>query len=721
MNRIRRPRSPRWSRSSGGSLIAPVAGLLVLAAYLGIRLLDLDRMVTIDETLWIARSANFLNAVLQGDWDLTYQMAHPGVITMWAGALGFLVVLPEFVFLHPEQVRSALIHGPLRDAGADPLQTLLALRIAKLIVQTIVFMIGVWFLRRLFGGRVAFATGLLIALEPFLIGHDRLLHIDGLFAASAFTATLAIAAAALPPSSLRPWVVAGLLTAITWLSRTPGLILVPVAGFAILASAWIEAGRSERCSQAPRLSWTRRTLAVIRITTVRFGVFAATLVVASIALWPALWAAPQATFAAIVDFSENAAVVGHETTQVFDGEVIKGDPGPWYYPVTLAWRLSPLTILGVVLFLLLLVIARPAIVRDRERFPLLVVGGFGAAYFLVMTLAAKKFDRYVLPEYQVLVLFSALGWLGLLALVWRHRSVVARVAVVLLIGLVVAGQAAIAVSTRPYGLDYFSPVLGGMPAAEGELLLGWGEGLDEAATIILDQPRGEHAVVGTSNNRTSLLYFLPDTARVLQARSQGTDATVRAWTRMDYYVAYTMQWQRNGGFEIAHLEGFDPIGTVDVNGVEFARVYDVRGIAAPPEVLTSGCVWNFEDHVSLLTWQAERLTNPFTGESTLRRIRLYLAPGPLGTGGQTVGITVTLVPETILKRPIEKYSEHRLPSGKGVIDQATINFTLPGDDTLDEYDIKVEVTDPATGQPFTGTEYQSGDSADEVELFRCER
>lgn len=709
-------RAKRSYRPSMQSVLMQIAALLILVSYLGIRLLDLDRMVTIDETLWIGRSANFLNAIVHGDWDLTYQMAHPGVMTMWAGALGFAVVLPEFPRLHPGQVSpSALVHGPLRDVGADPLQILVALRIAKLIMQTLVFMVGVWFLKRLFGGRVAFVAGLMIALEPFLIGHDRLLHIDGLFAASAFTATLAIALAARVRSSLRLWMVAGLLSAITWLSRTPGLILVPVAGLAIVASAWIETD--------PRVRRPRVLLspAVIRAISVRFGIFSATLVIASIILWPALWAAPQETFTAIVDFSEKAAVVGHETTQVFNGEVIKGDPGPWYYPVTLAWRLSPITIAGVVLFLMLLVIGRRAVVRDRERLPLLVVGCFGTGYFLVMTLAAKKFDRYILPDYQVLVLFSALGWLGLVALVWEHRSVIARGAMVLLISLVMIGQGAIAASTRPYGLDYFSPLLGGMRAAEGNLLLGWGEGLDEAAGIILAQPRGEHAVVATSNNRTSLLYFLPATAEVLPARSKGTDATVRAWTTMDYYVAYTMQWQRNGGFEIAHLSAFEPIGTVDVNGVEFARVYDVRDIPAPPEVLTSGCVWNFEEYVSLLTWEAEQLKNPFTGKATLRRLRLYLAPGALGSGGQSIGITVTLVPKTILKRPIEKYEEYRLPSGAGMIGDTTINFTLPQNDTIDDYDIMVEITDPATGQPFTGTEYRSGDSEEQVELQRCDR
>lgn len=698
-------------RSVGSRWLTPLAGLLVLVAYAGIRLLDLDRMVTIDETLWIARSANFLNAILQGDWDLTYQMAHPGVITMWAGAAGFGVVVPEFVFLHPNQVRTALVHGPLREIGADPLETLVALRIAKLIVQTAIFMLGVLFLRRLFGGRVAVLAGILIAFEPFIIGHDRLLHIDGLFAASAFTATLAIAIAAsttsAPPAGLLPWTVAGGLTAIAWLSRTPGLVLVPLAGLAVVASAWIAARRPVR------------KLALLWATAVRFTVFIAALCVCSVALWPALWAAPAATFEAIADFSGNAASVGHETTQVFNGEVVKGDPGPWYYPVTLAWRLSPVTIAGVILFLVLLAFARRTVVRDRAGLPLLVVGGFGGGYFLLMTLAAKKFDRYVLPDYQVLVLFSTLGWLGLATLAWRHRDQAGRIAAALLIGAVVIGQGAIALSTRPYGLDYFSPLLGGMPAAEGELLLGWGEGLDEAAAIILAQPRGEHAVVGTSNNRTSLLYFLPETARVLQARSPGNDATVQAWMEMDYFVAYTMQWQRNGGFEIRYLEAFEPIGTVEVNGVEFARVYDVRDIPPPPEVLTSGCVWNFGDRVSLLTWESERLTNPFTGSPTLRRIMLYLAPGQAGAGGQPLAVTVTLVPDNILRRRIVKEAEVRLPDEPGLVVKETVNITLPEGQSLNEYDIEVEIADPGSGASLQARQYGSGDTGEEAELGRC--
>lgn len=60
---------------------------LLALAYLLIRLLEIDRFVTSDEPLWLGRSANFLTALLNSDPAGTFQFAHPGVMTMWSGAL----------------------------------------------------------------------------------------------------------------------------------------------------------------------------------------------------------------------------------------------------------------------------------------------------------------------------------------------------------------------------------------------------------------------------------------------------------------------------------------------------------------------------------------------------------------------------------------------------------------------------------------------------------
>jgi hypothetical protein len=68
---------------------------LVLAIWLP-RGLGLDQFVTPDEPLWLTRSANFYYALTHGDLASTYQKEHPGVTTMWAGTVSFLLRDPEY-------------------------------------------------------------------------------------------------------------------------------------------------------------------------------------------------------------------------------------------------------------------------------------------------------------------------------------------------------------------------------------------------------------------------------------------------------------------------------------------------------------------------------------------------------------------------------------------------------------------------------------------------
>ena len=63
--------------------------VIVIALYAGVRLLDLDRLVTTDEPFWLGASANFYRALKTGDFANTYQLEHPGVLTMWGGVSPF--------------------------------------------------------------------------------------------------------------------------------------------------------------------------------------------------------------------------------------------------------------------------------------------------------------------------------------------------------------------------------------------------------------------------------------------------------------------------------------------------------------------------------------------------------------------------------------------------------------------------------------------------------
>jgi hypothetical protein len=84
---------------------ARAVALLLLTLALALpRLTALDRYVTVDEPLWLMRSANFYEALWNEDWKNTYLVGHPGVSITWAGTAGFLWEFPGYVKLEGKQV-----------------------------------------------------------------------------------------------------------------------------------------------------------------------------------------------------------------------------------------------------------------------------------------------------------------------------------------------------------------------------------------------------------------------------------------------------------------------------------------------------------------------------------------------------------------------------------------------------------------------------------------
>src|SRR5258706_1975837 len=72
-----------------GDVSTPLTSLAIFLLALAPRALWPGRFVTIDEAYhWFERARLFLHAVRAGDWAATNLIGHPGVTTMWLGALG---------------------------------------------------------------------------------------------------------------------------------------------------------------------------------------------------------------------------------------------------------------------------------------------------------------------------------------------------------------------------------------------------------------------------------------------------------------------------------------------------------------------------------------------------------------------------------------------------------------------------------------------------------
>ena len=91
-----------------GILLVLLPAVLV-TLYLAPRLVGLDRVVTVDERDWLGASANFSTALVHGDFAHTSQaehgLVHPGVVTMWVGALAYRLAFPDYASMHPQQIQ----------------------------------------------------------------------------------------------------------------------------------------------------------------------------------------------------------------------------------------------------------------------------------------------------------------------------------------------------------------------------------------------------------------------------------------------------------------------------------------------------------------------------------------------------------------------------------------------------------------------------------------
>lgn len=515
--------------------------------YAFLRLLDLDRMVTTDEPLWLGRSANFYRALRTGEYSATYQQAHPGVPTMWLGAIAWAVRVPDIARILPanlDEVRN--IDLVLRDAGIDPMRLLVTARVVKVLGQTALFVAALAGLHRLLNWGPFVVAGTLIATDPFASALDSLLHIDGLQAISLVAAVTWLAVAFNSQDrDVSWWIGSGVFAAIAWMTRSTGIVIaaLPLMWLMIQIVRWWR-GNAEA---APAL--------------MRFGLWMSVAAVTSVALLPAMWVYPVGTALKLIGYTVHSAATGHEAPQFFRGVIVDGDPGLLFYPLTLVWRLSPIVIVGLAASVLVLIRQRREI--DRLR-PHLWIGAFGVLYLAVMTLSAKKFDRYILPIYPLLAIGAAIG------LVWLLRRIVGeRWAVVTGVALAVLVNCSLVAQTIPYRLGAYEPLLGGAAAAQEEFQTGWGQGGDEAMAIISRDADGRDVIVYTADFVTAYRYFAPQN---IELRRLEAGAPIP--TDADYVISSIQQSQRNLDADLSSLPA-EPRFSIAHNGVTLMRIWRI--------------------------------------------------------------------------------------------------------------------------------------------------
>jgi hypothetical protein len=565
----------KFNRGNFGSLARWAIPLSIFALALLVRVTGLGGFNTVDEPRWIYRSHWFVGGLLFADyecppvdwgrpfstsgWACTFQVGYPGVTTMWGGGLGLLGYYWQAVRPTGIDLRTFL-------QDLDPLDPALIVPVRLPLAVVAAFFVFLFYLlvRRLLGDRVALVSSLLLTLNPLHIALSRVLHHDALTATFMVLSLLPMIGYWLHGWNRRWFLVSAFFAGVAFLSKPVSWFLMPYAAMLGVLSLYYhwQSGHWQGWGDIRRLVAEGALWGVVAWLTF-------------VAFFPAMWVIPGEVIRGTFDVSTRLAEAGHETGGFFLGRV-SSDPGPLFYPVGWLLQASPLEVLG----LLILPVAVWRSLRLRSALSLrhqvlnhpaqVAMALFLGTFLLFETASSKKMVRYFLPAFPVIDIFVALGILWLwdrLTRIIRNRSVY-RWGMALLSGAVLLAQGWLVLDNYPYYFTYYNPLFGGASGVSHLIGIGWGEGMNEAAAYLDQQPGAESLQVAAFYHLTLAPFFVGEAG---EFPDQVGD-TMQA----DYLVYYRHQLQR----QLQDMDvwryfdrHYTPVHRVTLQGLDYALVY----------------------------------------------------------------------------------------------------------------------------------------------------
>lgn len=540
------------------------SALLVLAAALLPRLFQLGTFLTIDEVKWAEGAAQFLLALHSGDLSQTYWHFHPGITITWGSALALWArCLPasDLVTCANNQV-------------ADLATSIGWLRLSPVLLTSLGVM-GVYLLgRKILGQRLALLTALLLAFDPFFIAHSRILNGDAGAAILMFLALLGFLSVWLrvdhqPESDSGaplPWrkvwqpalILSGIMAGLALLTKLPSPLIGLFVGALGLIGLIRDARRASQSGEP--------TKPILQFWLAALVIWGGLALLVFALLWPAMWVAPIETIRRLVVDAYEIGEVGTGHDAFFLGQTLS-DPGPWFYPYAVAFRLTPPVMLGLALALGWLLFRfgqsfqrpRPALAMTPGNGPqhnartetaglqltiVLVMLAYIIFIILFANASPKKLDRYVLAVIPALILLAAMGLDKIIEFVTpsthaprtSHQAIHPNLYHRLTFLLILTLQLLFTLRSAPYFLTYYNPLFGGINRAIAQVPVGWGEGLEQAAQYLNGLDGAQSLTVSSWYSDIFDPYFIGRRA------SFADDG--RAQLASDYVVFYVNQIQR---------------------------------------------------------------------------------------------------------------------------------------------------------------------------------
>ncbi|MCP4166985.1 MAG: hypothetical protein GY759_14005 [Chloroflexi bacterium] len=567
--------------------------LFLLLVALGLRLWRIEVPINVDEGHWMRRGIAFYHALASGGLSDTYLRHHPGVTNMWFVGLGI-----SLRYL----VQGLSPWGPSAWQADQLLETFTSLQLfvaaryvfalVTALSTVIIFLLG----RKLFGLKVAFLAALILLFEPYFLAYQRFITTDAnqtnffWIAFFAYLLHLRSHQSSVNGQSIstktRKWLVlSAIFFALALLSKVSVLLSLPAM---ILWAFWV----TLRYDSKPA-KWSRLFREAL--------LWGAIVILVVFALWPALWGDAIGTWRRFV-FDLRFQLGGHD--QFFLGETTDA-PNAAFFPVVIAYRLSPLLSVGAVLGVIVLLI--PGVrtfVRGRLHLWAILLNCL--VVLIALSLSKTKIDRYIVPLLPGLAFLAASGFMAMVLWLSAPRPRVKRWGYLTLIVLIIVAQLLVVIPITPYYVAYFNPLLGGADSAQDVLMVGNGEYLDTAANWLNEQPGSAENLITTWYLDSFEPYYVGPGINM----SRYDSVTGPWWLESSYVLIYINQLQRDIPSEtLRYFEHQKPSHQVHQQGLDYAMIYPGPVVTAGQLAdVENGTDFVFDENVKLLGYDVQTPT-----------------------------------------------------------------------------------------------------------------
>jgi hypothetical protein len=548
------------------------------------RLPGLDAFATADEPYWLSMGANFYYALGQREFQNTIYEYQPAVTTMWLVTGALLIYFPEYRGIGQGylEFEKGLLDPFLLEHGRDPLVLLQDARLIQVILITILFLFVFYLLQRLIGTGPALFAVLLTSFDPFFLGHSRLLDHEAMLAVFGLISVPSLLIYFLQGRGLAFLIISAVSAALAQLTKSSGLALLLPVGLILLIDLF--RGRQAGAESKKIFLQSLKTM----------GIWTAILALTYVIVWPGMWVAPGKML---------FQVYGNAFSYAFQGaRLIALDEAAQAPPVSLdtdldnlagllfgiLWRITPLTWLGILFGLWMLV------TRDLKRVPLttrwvtLVLLTLAASYVLMFGLAqGRNSPHYTLTSYAALGVLAGMGWFHVLGRLSQRLNILQASHVQLFVLFIVLTlQARSALAYYPYYFTYENPVLARLFPRQYPQFA-YGEGLELAAEYLAEQPNASEEAALVYYSRGSFSYFYP--GQTERFKPYYVDANhepdlIKALAASDYLVIY---YAVQGGADkyadlLNTLARAEPEKEIWLNGYKYVIIYRLADL--PPDV-----------------------------------------------------------------------------------------------------------------------------------------